>query len=669
MSQKSVIPKIKSVSSLNMNTISNDVSPQTINKKRSIIRNARKTLKREFVGINNEIDSIMDLVEPWFVLPAGQTRPLIINMWGLTGCGKTTLVRRIAELLDTQTFETDLAEFTENKSIRYVVESKMKQLSGNPCILLFDDIQIARTIGQCGEELNNPSIRGFWSILSDGKITIETFNSPFRIIGDCHDRIAQYQKSKDINKDKYNFIPYSPMETAMFDEEDAKDWSIFADDLILALKTAGALERYDEFARNLQTQYQSTMTELINLLVFCDRQITVDFTKSCIFICGNLDELYSARDLDPDMPIDQMHEKSKKITVTRVKNSLLSRFRAEQISRLGNNHIIYPIFKKCDYKKIIFNELENISKFYIDTFNLKIEFSEKIKDIIFKEGVFPTQGVRPILSTIHSIVDPSLSTCISKNIDVIPPGSSIVADYDEVDHNVLFSHNGDIIHFQKIDLKIEKFRTPVYDDKHVIVALHEAGHTVCDFVSGRCPAEVCAFTANVTSAGYTASTPTDNLVSKSDMRHLLLGCLGGRASELHFLGTDNITVGASADLQSATRIACEYIEKFGFNGSLVVTASNLSQAQPWQFIERSNEQRQHIEKLISDCEREAQNIINGNVKFVLDLANELLKNGKIFAKDIKRIAKRNGIQQINAPSIKEIYEKALDEVALPHPTT
>lgn len=56
--------------------------------KEKLIDNAVATLKKEFVGIDKQIDSIMDNLRTWFLFPELQSRPLVISIWGLTGTGR-----------------------------------------------------------------------------------------------------------------------------------------------------------------------------------------------------------------------------------------------------------------------------------------------------------------------------------------------------------------------------------------------------------------------------------------------------------------------------------------------------------------------------------------------------------------------------------------------------
>ena len=67
--------------------------------KREILNNAAIQLKKEFVGIDDVIDRIVTSITSWFFFPEMQERPVIINLWGLTGMGKTSVVKRLSELI------------------------------------------------------------------------------------------------------------------------------------------------------------------------------------------------------------------------------------------------------------------------------------------------------------------------------------------------------------------------------------------------------------------------------------------------------------------------------------------------------------------------------------------------------------------------------------------
>lgn len=57
-------------------------------------------LKKEFIGIDEVIDKVIESITSWYLIPEMNDRPVIVNLWGLTGTGKTSLVNRLIELLE-----------------------------------------------------------------------------------------------------------------------------------------------------------------------------------------------------------------------------------------------------------------------------------------------------------------------------------------------------------------------------------------------------------------------------------------------------------------------------------------------------------------------------------------------------------------------------------------
>src|SRR5690606_34943674 len=208
---------------------------------------------------------------------------------------------------------------------------------------------------------------------------------------------------------------------------------------------------------------------------------TKNFTKSLIFIIGNLDEAYSmSNNLTADIDADVFHESSLKITIPQIKNALASRFRKEQISRLGNIHIIYPALNKDAYRAIISSELHKVIEKTHTHVGLKIAFDSTVIDLIYKEGVFPTQGVRPLLTTINYLIKTNLSLFFTEILIQDIRISSLIFSIEGKELLCSYIFNRKVLHKKSIAIltPLEDIRKSTKDDLQAITAVHESGHAI-----------------------------------------------------------------------------------------------------------------------------------------------------------------------------------------------
>ena len=79
-----------------------DIDKARVRERQGRLDAARAELKRFFIGIDGVIDELIDAIAVWYIMPEVLTRPAIINLWGMTGVGKTDLVRRLVKQLEIQ---------------------------------------------------------------------------------------------------------------------------------------------------------------------------------------------------------------------------------------------------------------------------------------------------------------------------------------------------------------------------------------------------------------------------------------------------------------------------------------------------------------------------------------------------------------------------------------
>lgn len=151
----------------------NKIDVNEINRKNEIVDNAIAVLKTEFVGIDKQIDDIMDNVRTWYIYPQLQLRPLVINLFGMSGIGKTSLVKRISQLLDIEKDYVyfNFASISESSSweIENQIEEELSNENSNR-MFVYDEFQYAATINpKTGEERDNKSgLKPFWELLDSG---------------------------------------------------------------------------------------------------------------------------------------------------------------------------------------------------------------------------------------------------------------------------------------------------------------------------------------------------------------------------------------------------------------------------------------------------------------------------------------------------------------------
>ncbi len=77
-----------------------DISPQILKARQEALEVAKKRLKEEFTGIDETINELIDKIKTWWCYLEFQTRPTIVNLYGMTGVGKTDLIKKLALYLN-----------------------------------------------------------------------------------------------------------------------------------------------------------------------------------------------------------------------------------------------------------------------------------------------------------------------------------------------------------------------------------------------------------------------------------------------------------------------------------------------------------------------------------------------------------------------------------------
>jgi len=134
--------------------------------------------------------------------------------------------------------------------------------------------------------------------------------------------------------------------------------------------------------------------------------------------------------------------------------------------------------------------------------------------------------------------------------------------------------NKEVVSLKEIDDSVDRIvagmeGTPMTDSKaKSLVAYHEIGHAICATLTpGHDAVQKVTLIPRGQAKGLTWFLPNDDpsLISKSQLQARVVGALGGRAAEEVIFGKDEVTTGASGDLQQVSSMAKQMVTNFGMS--------------------------------------------------------------------------------------------------------
>ncbi len=150
----------------------------------------------------------------------------------------------------------------------------------------------------------------------------------------------------------------------------------------------------------------------------------------------------------------------------------------------------------------------------------------------------------------------------------------------------------------------------IRDEEKEIIAHHEAGHAlVMASLPGCDPVHKVSIVSRGMALGYTMPLPEDDryLMQRSRFQDELAGLLGGRAAEE--LIFDDITTGASNDLERATKLARRMVTEYGMSDKL--GPLTFGRKEELVFLGREiGEQRNYSEEVAKVIDEEVRRFIN-----------------------------------------------------------
>ena len=200
----------------------------------------------------------------------------------------------------------------------------------------------------------------------------------------------------------------------------------------------------------------------------------------------------------------------------------------------------------------------------------------------------------------------------------------------------------------KVTMGPEK-KTRVRSEKeNRLVAYHEAGHAVVSrFLETQDPVHQISIVPRGMAGGYTMYRPTEDksFMSKTEMEETIISLLGGRVAEALIL--NDISTGASNDIERASKIARNMVTKYGMSerlGSIMFGSGQEEVFLGRDFAQSRNYSEEtaglideEVKKIIDKAYMTARQILTANADKLHIVAQILLEKEKIDGEEFNQI--------------------------------
>ncbi len=204
---------------------------------------------------------------------------------------------------------------------------------------------------------------------------------------------------------------------------------------------------------------------------------------------------------------------------------------------------------------------------------------------------------------------------------------------------------------EKVEMGPEKRSKVVPEKEKRIVAYHESGHAIVNFVLGsETKVHKITMIPRGQAGGYTLSLPAEQKIvySKKYFMDEIAIFFGGRAAEEIVFGKDNITSGASNDIQVATSYAQQMVTKLGMSekfGPILLDGTREGDMfQSKYYSEQTGKEiDDEIRSIINERYQKALSILNENRNKLEEVTRILLEKETIMGPEFEAIMKNENI--------------------------
>lgn len=214
----------------------------------------------------------------------------------------------------------------------------------------------------------------------------------------------------------------------------------------------------------------------------------------------------------------------------------------------------------------------------------------------------------------------------------------------------------------------EKRSKVITEDEKKLTAYHEAGHAICTFYcQKRDKVHQVTIIPRGQAGGFTMSLPEKDktYVSKNEMYNNIVVLLGGRVAEKLIL--DDISTGASNDLERATSTARNMVTRYGFSDNLGPVVYGQGEHEVFLGRDYTNtpsysdnvaaEIDNEIRTIVENAFEQAETLLKEHIDQLHLVAQYLIKNEKIDGEKFDKLMKG---ELLDDEPVKEVKDRIDD---------
>ena len=212
----------------------------------------------------------------------------------------------------------------------------------------------------------------------------------------------------------------------------------------------------------------------------------------------------------------------------------------------------------------------------------------------------------------------------------------------------------------KVVVGAEKKSKVMSDKEKKLTAYHEAGHAILfDVLETQDPVHEISIIPRGMAGGYTMPLPTEDKSynSRNEMLEDIVVSLGGRVAEALIL--DDISTGASNDIEKATKTARDMVTKYGMTKELGCV--NYGSESGSVFLGRDYGRTQDyseataakidelVLKIVNDAYAQAEKLLSANIDKLHEIAAYLIKHEKMNSEDFEAVMNGTYVEPFEEP--------------------